>query len=88
MVQASGVLKVSSINGELIVSVDLALDAVEFSFERVVAGPWIGSATLKDIHAMIDGRAIECTKHIDLSWRGVRVGVCREDDVPLFVDVV
>lgn len=81
-------LEVGPIDSELIVRVNLALDAIELTLERVVACPWIRSATLQHVHTVVDGGAVERAQHIDLPWWRIRVGVGGEDDVPLVVDVV
>ena len=64
MVESGSVSEVGSVDGELVVSVQLRLDCV-------VARPWVTTAALQDEHAMVDGRAVERTECINLRGRCV-----------------
>ena len=57
-------LEVGAVDGELIIGVELAL-------QRVVAGPRVTTAALKDVHPVVDGWAIERTEGVNLWWRSV-----------------
>ena len=70
MVEPSSVSEVGSIDGELVESVQLRLDCV-------VARPWVTTAALQHEHAMIDSRAVERTKCVNLRGRGV-YHVCQQ----------
>lgn len=95
MVEPSSVPKVGSVDGELVVSVQLRLNCV-------VARPWITTAALQHEHAMVDSRAIErtecinfrrrCVYHVDQAvivskgiWTRTIVGITSEDDVPFII---
>jgi hypothetical protein len=58
------VSEVGSIDGELVVSVELGLQCV-------VARPWVTTAALQDEHAVVDSRAVEWTECINLWGRCV-----------------
>ena len=62
MVESGSVSEVCSIDGKLVVGVQLGLHCI-------VARPWITTTALQDEHAMIDGRAVERTERIDF-WGG------------------
>lgn len=73
--------EVGSVDGELVVRVDLAL-------ERVVCGPGVRPGAGQDKHAVVDGRAGEGALGV-LQRRGIiKVRGRREDDVPCARDVV
>ena len=58
MVKSSSVSEVGSIDGKLVVSVELGLHCV-------VAGPWITGAAFQNEHPVIDSGAVERTEGID-----------------------
>jgi hypothetical protein len=70
MVKSSSVSEVGSIDGKLVVSVELG-------FHCVVAGPWITTTALQHEHAVVDRRAVERTECIDLRRRCV-YRVCQQ----------
>jgi len=70
MVESGSVSKVGSIDGELIVSVQLGLHCV-------VAGPRITTTALQHEHAVVDRRTVEWTECIDLRRRCV-YHVCQQ----------
>lgn len=64
MVEPSGVSEVGSIDGELVVSVQLGLYCV-------VARPWIATTALQNEHAVVDSRAVKRTECINFWGRCV-----------------
>ena len=81
MVQARAVLKVGSINRELV-------KGVQLRFERVVRRPWVGSTAFQHVHPVIDRRTAVFAEHVCLRRRRIGCRICREDHVPLPIDVV
>lgn len=99
MVETTTVLEVSSVNGELIIGVQLSL-------HRVVRGPRIRSAAFQDKHPakispsslalsrmelglpVVDGRTIEWAEHVRL-WRwAVLCRIRSVYHIPFIVDIV
>ena len=75
MVEAGVVLEVSSVDCELIESVELA-------FQTVVRAPDVAAGALKDVHSVVHGGTVECAVLRLLWWWFVAVWVGGEDDVP------
>jgi hypothetical protein len=74
-------LKVGTIDGELIVR-------VEFGFVCVLGSPRIRANALEDEHAVVNCWAVVVAPHFGLRWRRVVARVCSEDDIPVTVETV
>lgn len=61
MVEPGGVTEVRSVDGELVVRVELG-------FHCVIACPGVAGAAFENEHAVVDGWAVEWTECVDL-WR-------------------
>ena len=59
MVQARDMLKVSAIDRELVIRIQLGL-------RGVIAGPGVGGAALQNVHAVVDRWAVEIAEHVDM----------------------
>lgn len=81
VVQLVGVLKVRSIDCELIVR-------LEFVVVAVLGGPGVLAFAHDGEHAVVDGGAVVLAPHLHLGWWRVEVGVCGEDYPPASVDLV
>lgn len=81
VVQSCRMLEIRSINGELIVRVELTL-------HRIVGGPRIRAAALKHKHPVADCRTGELAPHIRLWRRTVVCWIRGKDDIPEIVDVM
>lgn len=76
MIQVCRVHEVGSVNGELVVGIELG-------FERILRPSGVGFARFEDEHSVVCGRTVEVAEYI-LHWRRcVWIHVRREDDVPV-----
>jgi hypothetical protein len=70
MIKSRLMLKITTINGELVIGIELRLESVG----RV---PWIGGRTFENIHAVMNCRAVKVTPlkaRVQLAWL-----LCKDD---------
>lgn len=81
MIQLVLVLKVRSINGKLVISLEFTLVAIRGS-------PWILALTNHDKHTMVYCGAVVFAPHLNLGRRRVVIGIGSEDDPPSTANLV
>lgn len=74
-------LKVGTIDGKLVVGVELGL-------VDEAGAPRVWAVGFQDVHAMIDGWTVVWTIHVYLGRRRVAMWVSSEDDVPGSIEIM